>query len=151
MLTTLDSDCTDSCFLLRQILQQQEAPSALLFAALHCWMDGILILTANGQVVHQDDSARTICDRLFSETCNAPLSIPQAIWEICALLQYRHERSPNQQHIVESEISLAPSHKIRVRVRQFEFGAPPQSYLLVLLEDQQQSKQNLAIAEVDQY
>ncbi|MEM7770951.1 MAG: LuxR C-terminal-related transcriptional regulator [Cyanobacteria bacterium P01_E01_bin.6] len=152
MLTTQDSQHTDSfSFSKQQAPPLQPSTDLLLTAVLSSWIDGVLILTEQGQIVHRNEVGRQICDRLYGKAEASGSDIPQELWQICNLLLLRYAREPGKQHVIESEMDLKAPQKIRVRVRRFEFGDCSQPYLLMLLEDQYQSSQNLAIAEVDRY
>ncbi|MBW4660636.1 MAG: LuxR family transcriptional regulator [Drouetiella hepatica Uher 2000/2452] len=135
---------------------------ALLRTVIESWVDGILILTEQGQWVEANESARHICGRLIkaqalqpspysSSRSQTPRSaVPQKIWEICQELIQSQQAFPRQPVIVESEIDLEGS-VLRVRVRWFGVEATDRPYLMVILEDRHQTNLQRAIVEVDQF
>lgn len=120
-------------------------------AILSSWVDGILILTEQGQVVHSNDAGRQICDRLHCGQKMNSHGVHQEVWEACQILMRRYNRESDQKIVIESEMKIDEQKNFRIRVRRVELNNCSQPYLLVMLEDQYQSIQNLAIAEVDRY
>jgi DNA-binding CsgD family transcriptional regulator len=123
--------------------------SSLLRAVVETWIDGILILTAQGQWVEANEAARDLCDQL-SQQQDQPSLVPDAIWKICRELIHSRESVPQQPIVLESEI-LVEGAALRVRVQWFSFEETDRPYLMVILEDRHQSNLNRAIAEVDHY
>ncbi len=135
---------------------------ALLRAVVESWVDGILILTEQGQWVEANESARQICGRLLKAQAHQPShyssscsharsgSVPQAIWKICQELICSRQVFPHQPVIVELDVDLEGS-VLRVRVRWFGVEETDRPYLMVILEDRHQTNLQRAIAEVDQF
>jgi DNA-binding CsgD family transcriptional regulator len=137
---------------------------ALLRAVVESWVDGILILTEQGQWVETNETARRICGQLLDsqlaqpshypssrgQTASRSGAVPQAIWKICQELIQSRQVFPQRPVIVESEIDLEGS-VLRVRVRWFGVAETDRPYLMVILEDRHQSNLYRAIAEVDQF
>jgi DNA-binding CsgD family transcriptional regulator len=112
----------------------------LLQAVLESWVDGVLVLTEQGQWLQANQAAWQICQGV----------VPEGLWQACQMLIDSRSFYPDQPVIVETD--LVVNHKtMRVRVRWFSVSETAQPYLLVVLEDAAQSKRNLAIAEVDRY
>ncbi|MFG6097835.1 helix-turn-helix transcriptional regulator [Leptothoe sp. ISB3NOV94-8A] len=111
--------------------------------------DGILILTEDGQCVESNSSARCMCDRI-NQDFPSTSSVPQEIWNTCQILIDSRKSFPNHLTATESELKLKQSHcHVRIRARWFNRGDRP--YILVILENQKQSKEILAITEAIRY
>ena len=117
-------------------------------------LDGILILTTDGEWVDANRTAEQICRRF--QSCSAPRAIPEKvvppeIWQVCQCLIESRELFPEQNFVLFDEIVTGSSCTIRVRVRWIDLAHFEQSCLLVTLEDHQQSIQQAAIAEARRY
>ena len=122
----------------------------LLNTILTNWIDGILILTKDGHWVKSNQIAQEICDRITQEQPDIG-QIPKEIWRACQVLIQSRQDYPDYSVIAESELSLNTHEHFRIRARWFTFGEDAEPHILVILEDQIHSKQNLAITEVDRY
>lgn len=120
----------------------------LVRAVLESWIDGVLVLTEQGEWIQSNDAARRICHRLTKGEQTD--SVPKEIWRICQTLIQARTIYPEGTAIVEAEIAIAKS-TLRVRVRWFESSPNAHPYLIVFLEDRHESAWHLAIAEVDRY
>jgi DNA-binding CsgD family transcriptional regulator len=123
--------------------------SNLLRSVVESWIDGILILTDQGQWVEANEAARQICHQLSQSQSHATL-VPETIWKICQELIHSRQAYPHRPVILESEIAVAEL-VLRVRVRWFAAEETDRPYLMVILEDRLQSNLQRAIAEVDQF
>ena len=130
--------------------QSIQSDITLLKIVIESFIDGILILTAQGEWVQSNEHARQICEKLTPGKLQ-PNSVPEEIWRVCRALIESRRSYPNQPVILESEITTDKQTPLRVRVRWFRLNAISSPCLLVILEDRYESIQNLAIAEVDQY
>jgi len=130
--------------------QSIQSDITLLKRVIESFIDGILILTAQGEWVQSNEHARQICEKLTPGKLQ-PNSVPEEIWRVCRALIESRRSYPNQPVILESEITTDKQTTLRVRVRWFRLNAISSPCLLVILEDRYESIQNLAIAEVDQY
>lgn len=122
----------------------------LLQAVIECFVDGVLILTEQGECIHANDCSRRIC-RLLSEENLQDNFVPQSIWLICESLINSRELFPAQNMIIEAEIDANNGAVFRVRVRWLELDENDNPYLLVTIEDRKQSSHNAAIAEAKKY
>ena len=126
--------------------------AALLKGILESYVDGILILTAQGEWVQANDYARHICIQLRMNQSPAQFNrIPQPIWQVCEALIESQSIDSDQPVIIESEITKAQFPTLRIRARWFRLAAIDRPYLLVILEDRRQSTHYLALTEADQY
>jgi DNA-binding CsgD family transcriptional regulator len=123
---------------------------SLLQAVLEGFIDGILILTNQGEWLHANDCARRICHQL-SKGISQPDRVPKEIWNTCERLIESLNRYPHQTLTVEDEINTGQttSYRIRAQLLNLEQGHSP--CFLVTLEDRLQSIQNAAIAEARHY
>lgn len=129
---------------------QNIEPSYFLQGVLEGFIDGILILTDEGELVHANQSARQICDRINQGVLQNNL-VPQQIWKICYALIESNELFPHQKTILESDISNGQSNNFRVRVRWLKLEQIERRCLLVTLEDKYQSLQTMVHNDVRQY
>ncbi|MBX2865362.1 MAG: LuxR C-terminal-related transcriptional regulator [Leptolyngbyaceae cyanobacterium MAG.088] len=126
-------------------------PNSLVDSVLGNWMDGILILTEDGDCVESNHLARSICDRIAQEQ-SCINQMPREIWKACQVLIDSRSNFPNHLIIAESELKLKESRDhIRIRVRWFNFSNSNDPHILVILENQKQSWQNLAATEALRY
>lgn len=134
----------------RQNAQPIKSDALILKSLIENFVDGILILTEQGELVQENTFARQICNQLTKGKKQLSL-VPKEIWCVCRALLASRSAYPNQPMIVESEIATDQSTTIRIRTQWLKSDAITTSYLLVILEDRYQSSQSLAIAEVDRY
>jgi len=129
--------------------QQAKSPS-LLQAIIEGFIDGVLILTTQGEWIHANDSGRQICHHISHGKCQFN-SVPQPIWRVCQSLIDSRNWFPEQKMIIEDEINTDNLNYFRIRVRWLVLEESAQPYLLVTMEDKSQSNLNAALAEVDKY
>ncbi|MGI0486485.1 helix-turn-helix transcriptional regulator [Pantanalinema rosaneae CENA516] len=122
----------------------------LLQGILEGLIDGVLIVTSNGEWVYGNFHAYRICQRLNP---SLPLrkSLPPSIWQVCQPLLDTQEAIADRPTTVETNITSSKSETFRVRVRWLELSEVKRPYLMITLEDCYQSAQNQAIAEIQQY
>lgn len=119
-------------------------------AVVEGFVDGILILTEYGGWVQANTTAQRLCHQLTPKSAvhpNQPI-VPKAIWEVCAALIDDRSVFCKHQLILESEITTPAQVKLRVRAQWLAIDMP---YLLIVLEDCQQSSQNLKDWSVRKY
>lgn len=139
-----------SVFMLTQSNHFQLSPnpnSLLLQGVLESLLDGILILTSQGEQIYMNDAAHRICQQLNQ----GKTGIPREIWRVCQALIESLSLYSNRSVMIESEIALSKSELFRVRVRWLPLEDAHRPHLVVLMEDCSQSLQSRAIAEVQQY
>lgn len=125
-------------------------PPSLLKAIIEGFVDGVLIVTEKGECIHANECGRKICRQFFQGNFQSH-SIPQSIWHVCESLIDSRELFPDQRMIIEAAIELSDLATFRVRVRWLELAENESSYLLVTIEDTNQSTHNAAIAEAKKY
>ena len=121
----------------------------LMQAVIESFVDGIFILTRQGELIHANDRARNICQQL-SEGINED-RVPDEIRRVCQSLIESRQLFSNQNISIESEIETYTKVTIRVRARWLQANESNDDYLLVTLEDRQQTNQIMAISEAKKY
>lgn len=122
----------------------------LLQAVLEGFVDGILILTEQGEWVYSNECARVICRQLL-QSASPSNTVAQEIWRACQSLIESREIFPTQKMIIESEIETADSVTFRLRTRWLELPGDDRPFIVVTLEDRQLSTQNIVISDAQKY
>jgi DNA-binding CsgD family transcriptional regulator len=137
----------------KQLKASHSQPSKhpnLLQAIIEGFMDGVLILTEQGELIHANKRARRLCQQFSSEQLQ-PNLVPLPIWRICESLRDSRELFPEQTMIIEAEIDTNKAEVLRVRVRWLQIAPNDDPNLLVTLENRSQSTNNTAFTEAQQY
>lgn len=122
---------------------------SFLQAVLEGFIDGILILTDQGEWLHANNCAYQICRQL---TQNASTNlVPKEIWRACQALIGSLDWQPEQSVLIEDEIKTDDLTAYRLRAQWLQLETIQRPCVLVTLEDRQQSIKNLAIAEAQKY
>jgi DNA-binding CsgD family transcriptional regulator len=149
--------------------------SAFTQAVIEGFIDGIIVVTTNGEVIQFNHRAAQLCPTLnqshsikhsFNHSDNfEPFVFSAAIWRVCEALIESNELFANQKLIPESEV-LMNSTIIRIRSQWLTINATnaasmfdqvkhsshsSQSYILVTLEDRSQALQNLARTDIQKH
>lgn len=139
------------------------ASNLFLLSVLEGLVDGILILRSTGDVVYANTTAQEICQHLAqtdltepAESLDLPYPLPSQIWTICQTLIQHQDLWDDRPLVLESELVFtvaesAAQQRYRVRVQWLQMDDDAERCLMVRLEDQHQSWQSLAIAEVQKY
>ncbi|NEO59749.1 MAG: helix-turn-helix transcriptional regulator [Moorea sp. SIO4G2] len=130
--------------------QVQQLDNGLLQGVLEGFIDGVLILNTQGELVHTNETARVFCEQLTPNSKHLKV-VPQEIWRVCQALKDSDEFYPHQSVIIDSEITTSNSTTFRIRARWLNLRISEQPYILVTLEDQRQSIHSIALAEVHKY
>ncbi len=134
-----------------QSVQPSFSQAQLLQAVIEGFMDGLLIVNLKGEILEANSRARELCQ--FS-TSNQIL--PSQIGQVCEALIESQYLFLDQQIMLEREEILGGVN-LRIRARWLnQNNEPGNSFqgfpcLLVILEDQQQTFYNLAIANTQKY
>ncbi len=121
----------------------------LLQAAIENFVDGILILTTESELLHANEYAREMCRQLVP---NSELEdrIPVEIWRVCESLIESRELFSNERIIMEFEVEKSKEVKLRIRAQWLQQDGNGDN-LIVTLEDCNESSQNIAIADAKKY
>lgn len=119
-----------------------------------CFVDGILILTNQGNKIYANPSADKICKYLNIGKCN-PHIIPEEILHPCQeFAKHCLSSSPENtvdETVYEIEITTQKSSLFRLRVQGFKLDNSDHFYLMVIIEDRYQSLQNLVKIDACKY
>ena len=117
---------------------------------LDSWIDGILVLTTTGQCIHSNNLGERLCDRI-AQDYPGKNQVPQAIWHTCQVLIHNRPGPSKHPIVAESVLKLKQSHEhVRIRARWLNNNATD-PHILVILENQTQSRQTLANTEIIKY
>ncbi|WP_413256610.1 helix-turn-helix transcriptional regulator [Floridanema fluviatile] len=131
-----------------QRVKQKIEPEKLFQGILEGFMDGIVIITEAGELLHANQSAQRIFQQLSADGSD---SIPEEIWQVCQSLIESKTLFPGQKIVLESEINQANAVHFRLRVRWFKIEQMSQECLLVTIEDRHQSLKEIVSSDVHQY
>lgn len=131
-----------------QKVEQKLEPYKLFQGILEGFMDGILIITETGELLHANQSAQQIFQKLSIRDSH---SIPEEIWQVCQSLIESKTLFPGEKIVLESEITKANAVHFRLRVRWFKIEQISQECLLVTIEDKHQSLREIVSSDVHQY
>ncbi|ARV62189.1 helix-turn-helix transcriptional regulator [Nostocales cyanobacterium HT-58-2] len=129
---------------------QHESKVDLLQSAIESFVDGILILTPERELLHANVCARRICRQLLPSGSSAN-AIPEEIWRICQSLIDSRTIFPGEKIFIEFELETDRGVKLRVRTRWFPLATGEQDCLLVILEDRNQTSQSMALFDAHKY
>lgn len=113
-------------------------------------VDGVLVLTKQGDWVYTNECGRKICHQISPDKLQNN-SVPPAIWNVCKLLLDHLEQLNEQEIVINNEIKLTNSVNFRIRVRWLVLEESASSYLLVTIEDQHQARKMQALADAQKY
>ncbi|WP_315788655.1 helix-turn-helix transcriptional regulator [Fischerella sp. JS2] len=120
----------------------------LMQAVLDSFVDGVLILTTQRQLIYANEYALDICHQLRQNTQNKNI-IPDEIWCFCESMIEGRKLFPKGN--VSIEIDAKNQVKLRVRARWLDWNRSNQRFLLLTLEDCQQTSHSIAIADAKKY
>ena len=127
---------------------QKLDPYYLFHGILEGFMDGILIITKAGKLLHANQSAKQICQQLSASENH---SIPEEILQVCQSLIESKNLFPGEKIVLESEIIQDNAVHFRLRVRWFRIEQMSEECLLVTIEDKHQSLREIVSSDVYQY
>jgi DNA-binding CsgD family transcriptional regulator len=119
----------------------------LLQAVIESFVDGILILTTQGELLQANECARQICRQTMRGRSSIG-TIPEEIWRVCKSLIESRELFPEDQIVIESEMETDKGVKLRIRARWLGLDAKERN---VMLEDRNQTHQSLAFFDAKKY
>ncbi|KAB8318987.1 helix-turn-helix transcriptional regulator [Tolypothrix campylonemoides VB511288] len=125
---------------------QPESKADLLQAVIESFVDGILILTTERKLLQANECARRIC-RQFIPRESSPDAIPEEIWRVCESLIESRELFPGEKIVIESELETDRGVQLRIRARWLPLATGEQNFLLVILEDRNQTSQSMALSD----
>lgn len=120
----------------------------LLQAVIEGFVDGIIILTPEMKLLHVNEYARNICNKLTGLYLEQ--IIPEEIWNVCESLIESRELFPDSNIFIELEVEKNLK-KVRIRARWLEMDDNKNEYMIVTLEDCHESNQSIAIRDAKKY
>jgi DNA-binding CsgD family transcriptional regulator len=127
-----------------------QAPPMDIHSIIEGFIDGILILTDQGEVICANGCARQICHDLSQDELGSSL-VPSKVWRICQSVIHHQTLHSNYASMIEDEIEMGTFDTVRVRVQWIDLENTERPCLLIALEDRYQSAQRMAIAERQRY
>ncbi|WAL60377.1 helix-turn-helix transcriptional regulator [Thermocoleostomius sinensis] len=127
--------------------------------ALEGLMDGIMLLSAQGDLLFANRCAKRLCYQLTETLAAAssslppscPSAVPLPIWRSCQTLMTESKSVSPQVFVIEDEIKTEETGSIRIRAQWLQLKMIDGPCLLVTLEDRQQSAQHKASTEAQKY
>jgi DNA-binding CsgD family transcriptional regulator len=130
---------------------QPESQVYLLQAVIESFVDGILIITPQGELLHANECARQICRQLTRGRISLDVAVPEDIWRVCQSLMDSRELFPTERIVIESEVETDRSVKLRIRARWLSLENSEQNFVLVILEDRNQTNESMALSDAQKY
>ena len=134
----------------KEIHSQNSQQPSWLQAIIEGLVDGVLVLTQQGEWVYTNECGRHICHPLSPDQSQKNY-VPQAIWRVCELLLDRLDPFAEEERVINNEIKLTNSVTFRIRVRWLVLEETACPYLLVTIEDQHQARKMQAMADAQKY
>ncbi|MER3494533.1 MAG: helix-turn-helix transcriptional regulator [Mastigocladus sp. ERB_26_2] len=122
----------------------------LIQVILDSFVDGVLILTTQRQLIYANEYALDICHQFRQNTQNKNI-VPDEIWCFCKSMIESRKLFTKGNVSIEIEIDVNEQVKLRVRARWLDWDKSNQRFLLLTLEDCQQTSHSIAIADAKKY
>ncbi len=125
-------------------------PISILGAAFGSLLDGFVVTDSAGKIQQINQPAERICHLLdtsgpYTNRLREDNALPPEIWHVCKTALRKKDALSNQSAGIDADIVLPELGIVRTRVQNISFGQTP--YLLILLEDRQQTTRNKALSE----
>ena len=117
------------------------ADFTILRAALEGLQDGFIIANQMGQIEKINAPAQRICSLLKAKAT----ALPAEIWRVCQPVLRNLDLLGFQNNGLDADIILPNLGAVRIRVQNIQISQVP--YLLIVLEDRQQSIHNKALSD----
>lgn len=118
---------------------------SILRAALEGLQDGFIIANQKGEILKINTPAQRICN-LLSPKVN---KLPTEIWRVCQSALQNQNLLSFQKIGLDAEVILPELGTVRIRVQNIHLAQTP--YLMVVLEDRQQTLRNKALSDATLY
>ncbi|WP_421656765.1 helix-turn-helix transcriptional regulator [Leptothermofonsia sp. ETS-13] len=129
---------------------QKHLDDLLVEGVLEGFIDGFMILTERGEIVHANSPARHMLQQINQDEMH-PYRMHREIQRMCKATIASQELYLNRTIVIESEVAVNQIGMIRIRAQWLKLDAFKEPLVLVTLEDQRRSAYQLAIAEGQQY
>lgn len=130
--------------------QGSRLDSVLVKRVIEGFIDGVLILTYQGELIHINDNADQIINTLVQHQEQLQLML-QELGRVHRAVVDSCELYPESSIIIESEMSNNRLGVLRIRARRLQLDMYEEPLILIILEDQQRSIQSLVKTEVKIY
>lgn len=128
-------------------MNYSENPENFLQAVLEGFVDGVLVLTEQQEIIYANATAHTICSQLPHQKSHA---LPEEVKQICQTLVESRELYPGHPVSIEGEVSTSTA-TFRIRAQWLRLEVSEQPCILLRLQNQNQAVQGLAIAEAQRW
>jgi DNA-binding CsgD family transcriptional regulator len=122
-------------------------PGNLLQAVLESFVDGIIVLTNQQEVLYINKTAEGICNQFSAQPTN---QVPTEVMRVCEALVESAEYYPDRPIMIESEVPFGET-AFRIRAQWIFLDAIARPCILIRLQDQKQMVQSLAMAEAQKW
>lgn len=128
-------------------MNYSENPENFLQAVLEGFVDGVLVLTEQQEIVYANATAHSICSQLQT---NPSHSLPEEVKQICQTLIESRELYPDHPVTLEAEVSTSVA-TLRIRAQWLRLEISERPCILLRLQNQNQFVQGLALAEAQRW
>ncbi len=118
---------------------------SILRAALEGLQDGFIIASQSGEIEKINAPAQRICNLLSVQEGTEKPVLPIEIWRICQAALQNQDVLLFQKSGLDAEIILPELGAVRIRVKNIQLAKTP--YLMIVLEDRQQTIRNKALSD----
>ena len=122
---------------------------SILRAALEGLQDGFIVADQQGKIMKINAPAQRICDLLPTQAAAQKNTLPTEIWSVCQSALKNQNLLSFQKIGLDAEIILPEIGAVRIRVQNIQLAQNP--YLMVVLEDRQQTLRNKALSDAALY
>ncbi len=105
-------------------------------AVMEGFLDGVMILTPQGEIFHINQRALELCNLLGTDDCQKAESLPPCLWAVCEQLIEGRDIFPDHNLVLTQTLDCIERRSVRVRVQWLALEAEATLFLLVILEDQ---------------
>ncbi|WP_421656226.1 helix-turn-helix transcriptional regulator [Leptothermofonsia sp. ETS-13] len=133
-------------------MNSSESSENFLHAVLESFVDGILVLTDQQEVMYANTIAYSICTQLIQEKAN-PLPkelLPKELQQVCEALVESKDVYGDRPIMIESDVDTGKT-TFRIRAQWINLKSAQRPCILLRLQDQNQSVHGLAIAEAQKW
>ncbi|MGB3787946.1 MAG: LuxR C-terminal-related transcriptional regulator [Phormidesmis sp.] len=127
----------------------QTSPINILGAAFGSLQDGFIVTDPAGKIQQINPPAERIFHLLNTSGKREDNTLPAEIWHICKTALREKDELSHQSVGIDTDIILPKLGIVRTRVQNISLGRTP--YLLIVLEDRQQTTRNKALSEAALY
>lgn len=114
---------------------------SILRAALEGLQDGFIIANQSGDIEKINAPAQRICDLLNAQEN----SLPPELWRVCEAALKNQDVLSFEKIGLDAEIILPKLGTVRIRVKNIQLAQTP--FLMIVLEDRQQTIRNKALSD----